>query len=140
MSQTPDFAVLLAADRLQWRKDDRDAAPKARVFDILFFHTWWTYRTARFPAQAVPYHWFNLFEGSAWLVFAAMVLVRHLRHRRSRLELAYALAFFMFGLSDFREAWVLESWLIWAKLVNLGILLWLRAIVIRRFYPQSKLF
>jgi hypothetical protein len=34
----------------------------------------------------------------------------------------------------------LTSWLIWLKLGNLLALLWLRATVIRRFYPASKLF
>jgi len=63
-----------------------------------------------------------------------------MKHRRSRLEWWYALAFFTFGLTDFREAYALSSWLIWAKLANLILLLWLRATVIRRFYPTSKLF
>ncbi len=112
----------------------------AAIFDFLFLRTWWTYATARYPAQAIPYHFFNLFEGTAWIVFAVLVLVRYARNRRNTIEIWYAVAFFAFGLTDFREAYVLQSWLIWVKLVNLGLLLWLRAIVIRRFYPESKLF
>jgi hypothetical protein len=50
------------------------------------------------------------------------------------------LAFAFFGLSDYREAWVLQSWLIWAKIINLVALVWLRATVMRRYYPQSKLY
>jgi hypothetical protein len=52
----------------------------------------------------------------------------------------YSLAFFSFGLTDFREAYVLESWLVWVKLANLIALVVLRSIVIRRYYPDSKLF
>jgi hypothetical protein len=74
-----------------------------------------------------------------WVVLACLVLARHLRHRHSRLEWAYAVAFFTFGLTDFYEAYTLTSWLIWLKLANLILLAWLRATVIRTFYPQSKL-
>ena len=34
----------------------------------------------------------------------------------------------------------LQSWLILLKTANLVVLIWLRAIVIRSFYPGSKLF
>jgi hypothetical protein len=111
-----------------------------QALHFLFLRTWWTYAGARYPAQAIPYHWFNLFEGTAWLVFAVLVLVRYARHRQSTLELWYALAFALFGLSDYREAWILESWLIWAKLANLAALAWLRSVVMRRYYPASKVF
>ena len=60
--------------------------------------------------------------------------------RRSPLEIGYALAFVTFGLTDFREAYALDSWLIWLKLVNLLVLLRFRGLVIRRFYPESKLY
>ena len=63
-----------------------------------------------------------------------------LRHRRSRLELAYALAFLTFGLTDLREAFALQSWLIWVKLMNLLVLFGLRRIVIQRYYPTSRLY
>ncbi|HEY4311188.1 MAG TPA: hypothetical protein VGN12_17190 [Pirellulales bacterium] len=110
------------------------------AIDFLFLRTWWTYATARYPAQAIPYHWFNLFEGTVWLVFAVLVVLRWARYRNGAIELWYALAFAFFGLSDYREAWVLQSWLIWAKIINLVALVWLRATVMRRYYPQSKLY
>lgn len=67
-----------------------------------------------------------------------LVLARYFRHRNSALEILYACAFFIFGLSDFREAYLLQPWLILAKGMNLLLLLWLRAVVIRRFYPASR--
>jgi hypothetical protein len=60
--------------------------------------------------------------------------------RRSRLEILYALAFFTFGLTDFREAYVLRSWLVGVKLVNLIALIRLRAVAIKRWYPGSRLY
>ncbi len=108
--------------------------------DLLVFKTWWRYDPRATPWVAVPYHAFNLFEGCAWVVFAGLVLYRRWRHQRSRLELWYSLAFFTFGLTDFREAYALSSWLIEVKLVNLLVLLKLRFEVIRRFYPTSKLY
>jgi hypothetical protein len=81
-----------------------------------------------------------LFEGTVWIALAFLVFYRYLRVGRSPIEIGYALAFITFGLTDYREAYVLESWLIWVKLVNLIVLLKLRARVIQRFYPASKLF
>ncbi|WP_337176647.1 hypothetical protein [Paludisphaera sp.] len=82
-------------------------------------YRWWTYvpRSATWIEHAT--HGFNLFEGAAWVVFAGLVLTRWARHRRSRVEPVYALAFLTFGLTDFREAYALDSWLIAVKLVNL---------------------
>lgn len=68
------------------------------------------------------------------------MLARFWRQRRSGLELLYALAFVTFGLSDLYEAWRLESWLLLAKGVNLAALLALRRHILRRFYPQSKVY
>ena len=65
---------------------------------------------------------------------------RYAKRRHSVLELAYALAFFTFGLTDFQEAQALTSWLIWLKLLNLIVLLRLRAVVIKRYYPLCKLY
>lgn len=73
-------------------------------------------------------------------MFAGLVLHRSLKNRRSPLELWYAAAFLTFALSDFREAWVQQSWLIWWKLINLIALFSLRRAVIERFYPSSKVF
>ncbi len=108
--------------------------------DLLLFKTWWRYDPRDTPWVTMPYHVFNLFEGCAWVVFAVLVLLRRRQNQRSRLELWYALAFFTFGLTDFREAYALSTWLIGLKLVNLLALLKLRAAVIRRFYPASKLY
>ncbi len=108
--------------------------------ELLWFRPWWRYPDPRDPWFSVPYHLFNLFEGSCWVIFAVLVLRRYLARRRSRLETLYSLAFFTFGLTDFREAYVLESWLVWVKLFNLVLLVWLRSIAVRRWYPESRLF
>ncbi len=77
-------------------------------------YTWWCYDpTAYWPHQL--YSWFNVVEGWFWFVFAILVLRRYWKHRRSPIELVYALAFFTFGLSDFRESYVLQSWLVLSK-------------------------
>ncbi len=47
-------------------------------------------------------------------------------------------AFFAFGLTDFRDAYALKSWLIWLKAANLLALLWLRSLVISRYCRESK--
>ena len=108
--------------------------------DYLLFRTWWTYRSASTPWVEVPYHAFNLFEGAVWVALSGLVLRRFLKYRHSNLEVMYALAFFTFGLTDFREAYALQSWLIWLKAANLLALLRLRAVVIKRYYPKSKLY
>jgi len=107
--------------------------------DILWSHTWWRYDPTGSDYNA-PYHWFNLFEAGVWFVFGVLVLYRWGRHRHSLLEPAYAAAFVLFGVTDVLESQALTSWLIWLKLANLIGLIWLRAVVIRRFYPTSKLF
>ena len=110
------------------------------IFEILFLHTWWVWQNEAAEPWSVVYHWFNVIEGCIWLLLAALVLRRHRKHRRSRIELWYAVSFFTFGLSDFREAWVQQSWLIWLKAVNLIALLWLRHLVIRRHYPRARVY
>ena len=108
------------------------------LFDLLVTHVWWRYGGA--GGWSAAYHWFNLVEALVWFVFGGFVLARFLRQRRSAFELIYALAFVTFGLSDLREAWQLESWLLLAKGVNLGLLLALRRHILRRYYPQSKVY
>jgi hypothetical protein len=110
------------------------------IADYLLFRTWWTYRSANTPWVEVPYHAFNLFEGTVWVALSGLVLRRFLKYRHSNIEVVYALAFFTFGLTDFREAYALQSWLIWLKAANLLALLRLRAVVIKRYYPKSKLY
>jgi hypothetical protein len=108
--------------------------------EVLLRRTWWAYDAKNsLPADAV-YHYFNLFEAGAWFVFAALVLVRYAKFRRSLLEPIYAIAFLCFGVTDLLEARALTSWLVWIKFGNVIALFWLRAIVIKRFYPGSKLF
>jgi len=109
------------------------------VADLLWFRAWWIYPQSRDPWFSIPYHFFNLFKGFCWLVVGTYVLGRYLVHRRSPLEIVYGLAFLGFGLTDFREAYRLESWLVWIKLVNLLVLIWLRRIALRRWYPGKSL-
>ena len=112
-----------------------------QLVDLLWFQVWWKYPLPGDPWFSIPYHFFNLFEGSCWAILAGLVLRRlFLIHRRSSIELAYAAAFFTFGLTDFREAYELASWLVWLKLVNLIGLILLRRVVMKRLYPASKLF
>jgi hypothetical protein len=111
-----------------------------RVADYLVFHTWWTYPPGNPSWVETPYHTFNLFEGAVWVILSGLVLRRFFRFRHSKVEIVYALAFFTFGLTDFREAYALQSWLIWVKAANLLALLWLRSLVIRRYYRESKLY
>ncbi len=111
-----------------------------RLLEYLIFRTWWTYGSGNPDWFDYPYHFFNLFEGLVWVALALLVLDRYRRHRHSVVEILYSLAFFTFGLTDFREAFALESWLIWFKAANLLALIRLRAVVINRFYPASKLY
>ncbi|MEM9019097.1 MAG: hypothetical protein AAGC44_00920 [Planctomycetota bacterium] len=111
--------------------------------DILWMRTWWSYASAEDPLHAVIYRSINVIEGLFWLGFAVLVLRRRQQQpaeNRSGLEIAYALTFVAFGITDFREAVALQSWLIWVKLANLILLLWLRHRVIRVLYPASKLY
>lgn len=112
----------------------------SELIEILFCHTWWSYTRDAGLSYSAAYHWFNLLEGCAWLVFAGLVLRRSLRKRPTGIEVGYAAAFFTFALSDFREAWYQQSWLIWFKLANLVVLLVLRRRVMRRFYPAARLY
>ena len=105
----------------------------------LLTHTWWTYNPAADWFHQL-YSWFNFFEGWFWFLFTALVLARYAKHRRSVVEIVYAAAFFTFGLSDFRESYVLETWLVAFKAVNLGALVCLRWHVLRRYYPQCRAF
>lgn len=106
------------------------------VVDLLITHIWWDYAEA--DSFGRVYHGFNLVEGAAWFVVAALVLRRWARERQSPLEFAYAAAFITFALSDFREAYRLESWLIVAKGLNLIALIALRHYLLKRYYPTSK--
>ena len=85
-------------------------------------------------------HYFNLCEAAAWFFFSLLVFQRWWIYRRSVLEIGYAVAFVLFGVSDVVEAWMLTSWLLWWKAVNLTVLYLFRRTVMRQFYPDSRLF
>ena len=109
------------------------------ILDLLWTRSWWIYQpTGNIPSEV--YHYFNLFEAMAWILLAILVLVRYLHRRSSTWEIAYAFAFLLFGLSDIREAYELNSWLIWAKGLNLAVLLLLRRMIQSRYYPESQLY
>ncbi len=106
----------------------------------LFEHVWWAYNAGEGSLGGDAYHYFNLCEAACWFCLASAVLARGAKNRRSLLEPLYALAFLAFGATDVLEASSLTSWLILLKGANLIALLWLRAVVIRRFYPDRRLY
>ena len=85
----------------------RTVASMDDLAQTLFWKTWWSWSR---PSKE-PYTWidiacrdFNFVEAGAWFVFAILVIYRWQHHRRSSLELWYALAFLLFGVSDLIEA------------------------------------
>ena len=110
------------------------------MFQSMLLKTWWTFEPGDESLFSTAYHAFNLCEGLAWCGLAILVLLRYAMNRRSAIEIGYAAAFACFGATDFREAYALQTWLIAAKGLNLAVLLALRSIVLRRFYPQCKLY
>ena len=113
------------------------------VFVWLFVETWWTWDRAPGQALSLQDHlcrYFNIFEATAWFIFAILVFFRWLRYRRSATEIAYMIAFFLFGVSDIIEAWKLTSWLLWWKVLNLVVIFSLRRSMIRWHYPDQRLF
>ena len=110
------------------------------LLETVFIRIWWTYDAEEPFGFSTCYHWFNILEGLVWLVFSALVLLRFLRHRHSRVELCYCALFAAFGVSDFVEAWQQSSWLIWLKLFNLYGLVRAREHVMRRHYPKARVY
>jgi len=110
------------------------------MWRALLTEPWWTYDPATVSGWGLTYRWFNLGEAAVWLLCAVFVLNRWRRFRRSPVELLYALALTTFGLTDVREASVISAALVLVKGVNLVALLWLRAHVMRRWYPDSRLY
>lgn len=98
---------------------------------------WWVYDPQTISTAGLLYRWFNLIEGSFWLGFAALVLKRWWHEHKSWLEVAYAATFFVFGLTDFREAYVQSAPLVLAKGVVLALLWWLRRTILQRYYPHA---
>ncbi|WP_373652161.1 hypothetical protein [Schlesneria sp. DSM 10557] len=109
---------------------------------VLWSETWWRWERplgSPFMLSEIACHYFNFVEATAWLIFAVLVFRRWEIHRRSPMEVPYALSFVLFGISDVIEAWILTSWLLWWKAVNLIVLFLLRRMIMRN-YPGSRLF
>jgi hypothetical protein len=86
------------------------------------------------------YKWINRAEGLAWMLFAVLSCWRFLRFHKSAVEPLYAMAFLLFGISDFIEAIRYPAWLgIW-KLYNLLVLLYCRSYLLRVHYIESKVY
>ncbi len=101
---------------------------------------WWVWQPNTAGIGDRAYRGFNLFEGLIWWGFSGLVLRRWFVHRRSIGEWSYALAFFAFGLTDFREAYAQSAPLV---LVKGGVLVWLLGLrhrATRVWYPGAKLF
>jgi len=101
---------------------------------------WWQWdATASGDVFSQIYHWFNLAESAAWFAFGGMVILRWSTWRWSPLELFYAAAFVVFGITDVIEAWQQSTVLILFKLINLVALFTLRRRVMPS-YPEARLF
>lgn len=76
---------------------------------------WWEWEPSTATEWDRCYRGFNLLEGICWFVFAALVLKRWFRNRRSRWEWVYSAVFVAFGLTDFREAYAQSTGWCWSK-------------------------
>jgi hypothetical protein len=110
------------------------------MWQELLTNPWWTYDPATVSGWGRAYRWFNIGEAAVWLVFAVLVVNRWRRRRHSPVELLYGVAFATFGLTDIREASVISATVVLVKGANLAALLWLRAQVMRRWYPENRLY
>ncbi|MEO0586524.1 MAG: hypothetical protein AAF078_02695 [Planctomycetota bacterium] len=88
---------------------------------------------------AAAYSAVNLLEAVAWFGVAGWVVRRHVREGGGAWNFAYAAAFVVFGVSDVVESQVVPMWLIAAKGLIFGVIVWLRWEVLRRYYPGRKL-
>ncbi len=109
----------------------------SEFLNALWSEPWWVFdpETAGFWGHL--YRGFNLFEGTIWLVLAVIVFRRYLQRGQSEWEIAYALAFFLFGLTDFREAAVESAPLVLVKGIILILLLRLRQFVLKSCHPNA---
>lgn len=105
-----------------------------------WFQPWWVWQPVTAGVGDWAYRLFNLFEGLAWLFFGVLVVHRWFRNRRSIWELSYALAFVMFGLTDFREAYAQTLGLVLIKGVVLTWLMLARRRAIRVWYPGARVY
>lgn len=103
---------------------------------IILANRWWTYDPA--VGWHGVYHWFNVVEGGVWCLLGLYVARRFLLNQRSLWEVAYAVAFFTFGISDFIEAQQLDTWMLLFKAINLLVLILLRWHVLKRHYPDTR--
>ena len=101
---------------------------------------WWVWQSETAGLWDWVYRLFNLCEGFVWFGFSGLVIRRWVQHRRSRFEWSYALAFAVFGLTDFREAYVQSAPLVLIKGVILVWLMVLRHRATRVWYPGAKLY
>lgn len=88
----------------------------------------------------MPYQILNTVEGMAWIVIGFLVLHRAKWIKASLLECVYFIAFILFGVSDFIEVSTYPLWLAFWKLFNVLTLLYVRSLVMRRMYPQAKVY
>ncbi len=101
---------------------------------------WWVWQPDTAGIGDRVYRGFNLLEGLIWWGFGGLVLRRWYWQRRSIGEWSYALAFAMFGVTDWREAYAQSAPLILVKGVVLVWLLVLRHRATRVWYPGAKLY
>lgn len=80
---------------------------------------------------------FNFAEALAWLAFAAFVICRWIRNRKTRYEWVYAGSFLLFGVSDLLEMAGLTVGLL---LFKAGVLLAIISSrkVVTDHYPEAK--
>ena len=101
---------------------------------------WWVWQPDAAGFGDLLYRGFNLLEGLVWMGFGGLVLLRWFRRRRSLWEWGYAVAFALFGLTDFREAYAQSAPLVLIKGCVLGGLLAFRYRATRVWYPGAKLY
>jgi 4-amino-4-deoxy-L-arabinose transferase-like glycosyltransferase len=89
------------------------------------------------PLQ-IFYFGFNSIEAIAWFIFAAYVLSRWVKHRKSNVEILYSLSFLLFGITDILELDKLPVWLLLVKGVILVSILLARHHLLKNHYPDAK--
>ncbi|MCA9034164.1 MAG: hypothetical protein KDA91_03485 [Planctomycetaceae bacterium] len=109
------------------------------IFNLLN-RVWWRWTPGSHDGFSMTYHWFNLLEGTVWLVVAGFIARRAIRFSRHWMEWLYASSFALFGISDWVEAWQQSTVLILAKAL---ILLWI--VLLRQrsmcvWYPGSRVY
>ncbi len=103
----------------------------------IFAHTIWHSQHNRGNWFDVAYPAFNVVEALCWFGVALYVVRRAIKHNGSRFEFGYASLWFVFGLTDLREAYAQQIGLIAFKGLVLAALLLMRRRIIRR-YPGAR--